>query len=45
VLTCCIPSDWLCADFWYKLVWSWTQLRFLFLENNSYRQKSLKVSF
>ena len=28
VLTCYIPSDWLCADFWYKLVWSWTQLRF-----------------
>jgi len=27
VLTCYIPSDWLCADFWYKLVWSWTQLR------------------
>ena len=28
MLTCCIPSDWLCADFWYKLVCSWTQLRF-----------------
>ena len=25
MLTCYIPSDWLCADFWYKLVWSWTQ--------------------
>jgi len=28
VLTCYILSDWLCADFWYKLVWSWSQLRF-----------------